>query len=503
MFNPNARWKYSRRSNRIINFCEYYLLEDNLEIESFNKKWSNPELRKYLRKKYRRTWKFLKAIIERIVDNSNLIIVIYGTPNSGKSEGGQTIAFFIRYVFWKYMGIKVKIYTVFSTSDFQEKLPEIKIGDVGIRDESPDEVGYGSKNVKKYLNNITRIIRQEQNSFIFIDPVLFKPKVVSFYLETAGKNKKTRKIRFILYDKDHNPLGNIYLPLHWCGLFRKKYNRDKTTNIKSGLALSGMETPEIPKKRIERDEKRLLKYCREQGVTKKGAIKGAIDRYNRQFDKKEDMIKGDINYMSVLISNVWTDLNKWKIERIEREIEKQKDVQRNIKYMKGDDFPTFVKNNIQDSKYAKVGQGIARGDSVDTIIGNNEDIKQSKLAYMIRILRYTGDINIRLGFLFEKWFALKIGVPKEKLGEVLTGTSDRPDLIWNGIIYSIKWRSDRKSKSLPFYQSKKGDGMRPEYLEALKQNTTYKLVFMNPAWDMRVRIFKINPKKNDKVAVPK
>ena len=41
--------------------------------------------------------------------------------------------------------------------------------------------------------------------------------------------------------------------------------------------------------------------------------------------------------------------------------------------------------------------------------------------------------------------------------------------------------------------------MRPEYFEALKQNTTYRLVFMNPAWDMRVRIFNIDPKKNDKI----
>ena len=86
---------------------------------------------------------------------------------------------------------------------------------------------------------------------------------------------------------------------------------------------------------------------------------------------------------------------------------------------------------------------------------------------------------------------------------MLGGTSNKPDLIWKGIIYSIKWRSNRKAKSISFYQSKKGDGMRPEHNEALRRNTTYKLVFMNPAWDLRVRIFKIDPNKKGKIVISK
>ena len=66
MFNPNIKWRYVRRPHKTINFCKHYKLEDNLEILSFNIKWSDPELRKYLSKKYNISWKFLKAIIERI-----------------------------------------------------------------------------------------------------------------------------------------------------------------------------------------------------------------------------------------------------------------------------------------------------------------------------------------------------------------------------------------------------------------------------------------------------
>ena len=503
MFNPNMKWRYLQRQLRVINFCKIYKLEDNLEIESFNKKWSHRDLKKFLGKKYKRTDEFIRAIIERIKDNSNLIIVMYGTPNSGKSEGAQTIAFFMRYILWKYRNKKVKVFTAFSTSDFQIILTEMKIGDVGIRDESPDESGAGSVNVKKYLNNITRIIRQNQNSFVFLDPTLIKLKVASFYLETAGKNKLLRKIRFILYDKYHKPMGHIYLPLHWNNLFRKKYKEKKTANINSIMANAGMVTPEINPKRIERDEKRLLEYCIKQGVSKKGEIRGQIDRYNRQFERAEDKIKGDGNYMVILISNVWSDLNKFKFGLKEREIEKRRETQRNIEYIKGDNFPIFVKKNLVESEYSRVGFGLCRGDSEDAIMGNNLDITFSRFKYLNEKLRYTGDINIRLGFLFEKWVALKLGVPIDKLDDLVGGTSSKPDLIWNGIIYSIKHRINQKLKSIPFYQSKKGEGMRPEYLEALKQNTTYKLIFMNPKWSLDIQIIDIDPHGNDKVIIYK
>ncbi len=498
MFNPNTKWKYLRGSRRIINFCKKFRLEDNLEEESFNKKWSHKDKKKYLSKKYRRTNKFINAIIKRIREESNIIIVIYGSPNSGKSEGAQMIAFFIRYIFWKY-NKKVKIYTAFSTSNFQTILTEMNVGDIGIRDESPDEAGAESKNVKKYLNNITRLIRQNQNSFIFLDPTLIKIKVASFYLETAGKNKLTRKIRFILYDKEHNPMGHIYLPLHWCERFRKIYKEKKTANIKSALALAGMVTPDESKRAI-RDEKRFLEFCRKEGATKKGEITGLLSRYNRQFEKPEDKIKGSNKYIGDVVSLVWHDLNKLRIKREEIIIEKQREEQKKIKFLKGDKFPVFVKNNLANDEKSRVGFGLASGHTEDRILDNNPDIK-GRLDSIKMCLRYTGGVNERLGFLFEKWVALKLGIPKDKLDEILGGTSNKPDIIWNNKIYSIKYRIDGKSKSITFSQSKKGEGLRPEYLEAKKRNCKYKLVFMNPKWSLNYQVIRVDPHGDDKVVV--
>ena len=157
--------------------------------------------------------------------------------------------------------------------------------------------------------------------------------------------------------------------------------------------------------------------------------------------------------------------------------------------------------DLADSEYSRVGYGLCKGDSEDTIMSNNTDITYSRFKYLNKELRYTGKINIRLGFLFEKWVALKMGVPIEKLDSILGGTSNNPDLIWNGVIYSIKYRINHKAKTIPFYQSKKGEGMKPEYDEALKQNTNYKLIFMNPKWSLDAQIIDIDPHGDDKIIV--
>jgi len=112
------------------------------------------------------------------------------------------------------------------------------------------------------------------------------------------------------------------------------------------MANAGMVTPEIDVRRLERDIEKLTKYCREKGVNRKSMIQGKIPLYNAKFKKSENKIKGDTHYIGILISNVWSELNKFKMERIEKEIEKQKEIQKNVKYIKGDDFPTFVLINV-------------------------------------------------------------------------------------------------------------------------------------------------------------
>ncbi len=493
MFKRNITRKYKSRPYKIIHHCTKYKLEDNLEIIAFDKRFSNPKLQWVLRKRYNYTKKLLWAIVERITDISNLILVVYGTPNSGKSEGAQTLAFFIRYVIWKYMHVKVDIYTAFSTADFQEILPEMNLGDVGIRDESSKLSGMGSKNVQKYLDNITKAIRMDQNSFIFVDPLQLDTDVVSYYLESAGKNKKTRKVRFILYDKIKDPLGHIYLPLHWCGRFRKKYKINKKANLEAMKALSGMVTPELSK-RLEEDEERLFNYCMESYNVKKTDIEPLLHRYNRQFTKKEDMIKGDSNYTKVLTGLVWLDIK----DGMFKETKRIKKVKLEIHYKDGQTFPKFVRANIPENAgnrpdyiVARIAEGLAKGLSHDAIGANHKDIGSGIINTMSKWIRREAPIEIRLGFLFEKWFALSIGVPLEQLEELLgSNEPDKPDLIWNDKIYSIKLRIEQRSKTMRFNQP---IDFSPEYKEAIRKDCKYTLVFMNPAWELKIQLIELDP----------
>lgn len=497
MFKTDVTRRYSIRPYRTIDFCKYYKMEDVLENLSFNKRFSNPLLKWALRKKYNYTKRLYYSISERIVGESNMIFVIYGTPNSGKSEGAQTIALYIKSKFKKYLDLVIKIHIAVSTADFQTILTEMGLGDIGIRDESPKLAGLGSKNNEKYLDNITKIVRQNQNSFIFIDPVLIETDVVSYYLEAAGKYKGKRKTRFILYDKHKQLLGHVYLELHNNEQLREEYKRLKTANIEGIMANAGMVTPEINSIRLLEDIAKLTEYCIEEGLNKKGAIFARIPLYNAQFTRQEDMIKGDTNYMKILVENVYIEIKKMYSTKA---IEIKSKTKIKVTYKEGQSFSEWCRVNIADQDMAKVAEGLARGDSYNTIDANYSEFKYNYVQKTADWLRSEANVDTRLGFIFEKWYALSIGVPLNMLDELLGGTKNDPDLIWNDIIYSLKFRINQKSITHTFNQS---TDLGPEYREAIKRGCTYILVFMNPKWSLHLQERELDPVKDPEEVVLK
>lgn len=140
-----------------------------------------------------------------------------------------------------------------------------------------------------------------------------------------------------------------------------------------------------------------------------------------------------------------------------------------------------------------VAYDLLRGTSYRNINDNHEEFGYAFIQDVADFLRNKANIKTSFGYLFERWYALSIGVPITKLDEVLGGSSDKPDLIWNNKIYSIKFRFNKYAKSFTFKQSA---DLGPEYRLALERNSKYKLVFINPGWSLKLHIIEVDPYEN-------
>lgn len=140
-------------------------------------------------------------------------------------------------------------------------------------------------------------------------------------------------------------------------------------------------------------------------------------------------------------------------------------------------------------KISKVAFGLARGDSYRTIDDNNPDIEYHFIRKTSNWLRNEANTKYGLGYLFEKWFAYNLEVPEEEI-EKLGGNNHGPDLDYNNEIWTFKFRLSNREKSYKFRQSL---DFTPEFNLAKKRGSTYKLGFMDPKWDLKVQIIKIDP----------
>ena len=96
------------------------------------------------------------------------------------------------------------------------------------------------------------------------------------------------------------------------------------------------------------------------------------------------------------------------------------------------------------------------------------------------------DMETRLSGLFENWFALRVlKVPKNQLSKAVSHGRLLPDNMWEGNIYSLKFSTNNKKLKESFSIL---TDMRPEFDMAVKNETTFKLVYFNPYWMKRYEI---------------
>ncbi|MCP6718924.1 MAG: hypothetical protein KJI71_01650 [Patescibacteria group bacterium] len=315
-----------KKKYKIHDFCKNFRLEDEIKEKSFNNKYSDPKLIHIFSKSCNYTQSLHNAIITRSINETNLLLIIFGEPNSGKSTVGRKVGHEIIDQNKIILEKEIALLDSFTTSEFNMKLPLLNIGDVMIRDESPKEHGKGTRNMQENLGNIVDIIRKHLNSFIFIAPRKLTSILVTYYLETAGKNKETGQIRCLLYDpsfKDgKEPVGRIYFDIDEDPKLKELYEKRKDGFIVDGIKHGGHYSAQIDLERFKRDINSIFKWCMREKVDQKNLIEPEIYLYNSKFDpdtERDKMVKWDSSTMPMLINKTWS-----KVKRKRKRIESRK-----------------------------------------------------------------------------------------------------------------------------------------------------------------------------------
>lgn len=189
------------------------------------------------------------------------------------------------------------------------------------------------------------------------------------------------------------------------------------------------------------------------------------------------------------IQAVVDELNARNLEdRFKKKEEKDKqqktgsDTDKKITFAPGDDFPTFLGKNVE-SKFKNIAELWAKGNSNRDIYPCEKILSEYQVNEFLKTIR-----REETGYLFEKWFALRIDNAQGPTGG---NQKDVPDYIdANGNIYSLKCQDNSKSTT-PFLVEK---DCSPELKEATKQCKTFKLVLYNPKWNPKMRFVEIDPK---------
>ena len=279
----------------------------------------------------------LNAISQRIYNYSHINLFVFGTTDSGKSEGAQALGDYYQKEFYRLHDLRVKIPIAFSDADIDEIAPNLEYGSMLIRDESSSVTGDDSGVLKKKIGNLIRAIRCEQNSFIYVNPDIVEVPLVDYYLRTAGKKGiyyctyckveylnmrrcpecfsdletvySKCKTRFIVYVKQIDlmsnkasfiPIGRMYLGLHDNQELRDEYEKKKRENAQYLKYHSGLVP--IHQDKVLKEAQILAKVCLEYGITSKVGMAVKMIEYNTQFkmDEADKMIGGTTNHNRLL-----------------------------------------------------------------------------------------------------------------------------------------------------------------------------------------------------------
>ena len=477
-------------------FTKNYKMRDNIADERFNDEYNKtPELKDLFRKKKNNyTSRFFLVLREHIKNKDHIILNIWGEPNTGKSYGGLRLAEYITRQFKKLVNINSKFVIVRNDVEYMNIVEKINAGDVILRDEDPHLSGTGSRVVNWNLSNVVNISRKFQICFIFIYPKPIESKgIMTFFLKSAGINKKKETSRFLIYDTNFNVFGRIFIKMTKNIETLKKYEAKKDKNISNILKYAGSVNVEISSEKTNSDMKKLIKITREYKTKRKTEIKALISVYNNK--NPDDKIVGLSSYLENLINIVYLELKKQKSEVVDVPIKKEDESMEKSDSSidpieKLEDFGIDLTNNEismeeifkvirEESKWYDINREIEIWEKQNNgilykDIAKDNDLSIPEISNIVK--KVNGAINLYKGKILESkiYNSLKKSGKYKKIN--LLGGISEPDLIavkndGTFLVLSIK---NLKIKKLPYSIKKKE--LTPEYKKAFELSFKHKKV---------------------------
>lgn len=357
---------------------------------------------------------FLNTLKQTVLEKSNIIGLIHGYTNSGKSRMAQSILYLIRGYMKEYLGKEYPIFVVYERNDMQNVLRNEKPPYGLVLDEFPSESGKDSQLKLEAIKNILDSIRIDQVSIMICTPVKATRGFINFKLYMAGTNPPANMLRALLFLGDLTyPIGNIEIPFHCDEPFFEKYMNQKLDYTKKIRETGGFVVSDFDIKRAEEHIQYFYKILTAKYGTRVRATSDIValmelagmdgKRYNETENFKKRVASG----VKALILNDYYEEKKRKNKgKQEKQIEMTDDVffkiQKEPEFVLQDlEFKEMVlaelKEDVEPNEY-EVYKCICDGESYRHIAekdnapaSNNFQINQIKNKIQNKYLGYAGE----------------------------------------------------------------------------------------------------------------
>jgi len=397
----------------------------------------------------------------------------------------------------------VSLYMTYSNSNTTSALQLAKERSLIVQDESPIQHGKGSKIIKDQLVNVVKIAARRNTINLFIiNPTIFRIDDVNYYFRILGKNLETGTTIALLYNSEMVPIGITKHKINLPKFLTKKYeelSKIQKTNIQQLAGHSGVS---LTSEELDRLARLLIRETADKNISKSSdfekysALVNEVGghMYNKLICKEASRL---IATGSVSASDLGDDSEDLKqVEKVdEKEEEKEADVKENLKksletkknlsifeklsYL---DFLRFAISKVNKIDYkivTKRDQSIykywLRGMTFAEI-GDIYNKQPSTISTVVRKFREGTKENINVcsvGKLFERYVAVGLGADEDETAAY----THHPDLVFNGLICTIKFLSSRQVNSFEVDRD-----FAPEVEEAkLKGKKKIYLIYFNLA----------------------